>query len=58
MKYWINSNTMNNYPSLSHIPEETCIREAREETGYEVSIINLLNKDKKKYIFLVEELSN
>jgi 8-oxo-dGTP diphosphatase len=35
-------------------PEQTCIREVREETGYEVQIKKLLLKGKEKFTFLAE----
>ncbi|WP_108669161.1 NUDIX domain-containing protein [Peribacillus acanthi] len=35
-------------------PFETCIREVKEETGYDVAIKELLYTNKKKYIFLGE----
>jgi 8-oxo-dGTP diphosphatase len=35
-------------------PEEACIREVKEETGYEIRIIELLNYTKDKYTFKTE----
>jgi 8-oxo-dGTP diphosphatase len=37
--------------------EQTCIREVREETGYEVQIKKLLFKGKEKFTFLAEVIS-
>ncbi|RDU38863.1 DNA mismatch repair protein MutT [Neobacillus piezotolerans] len=35
-------------------PEQSCIREVREETGYEVEIIKLLAKNGSKYTYQAE----
>lgn len=35
-------------------PEQACIREVREETGYDVSINRLIYKDDQKFTFFVE----
>ncbi|SFL84319.1 Broad specificity phosphatase PhoE [Paenibacillus sp. 1_12] len=35
-------------------PEQACIREVKEETGYDVRITHLLNRSESKYTFLVE----
>jgi 8-oxo-dGTP diphosphatase len=35
-------------------PEQACIREVKEETGYEVRIIKLLFHNREKYSFLAE----
>lgn len=35
-------------------PEEACIREVKEETGYDTVVIRLLNKDEFKYTFIAE----
>ncbi|MEH7444496.1 NUDIX domain-containing protein [Bacillus sp. JJ1122] len=35
-------------------PEEACIREVKEETGYDAVVIRLLNKDEFKYTFIAE----
>lgn len=35
-------------------PEQACIREVREETGYEVRVTELIYKGKVKFTFLAE----
>jgi 8-oxo-dGTP diphosphatase len=35
-------------------PEEACIREVREETGYKIRIIELMNSEKDKSTFRAE----
>jgi 8-oxo-dGTP diphosphatase len=35
-------------------PEQACLREVREETGYEVQITNLLYKGKEKFTYMAE----
>jgi len=35
-------------------PEEACIREVKEETGYDAEVIRLLYKDEYKYTFIAE----
>ncbi|WP_419961783.1 NUDIX hydrolase [Psychrobacillus sp. BM2] len=35
-------------------PEDACIREIKEETGYEVKIKELLNTESTKFTYLVE----
>jgi len=35
-------------------PEQACIREVKEETGYDVSIVKKLFSNEKKYTFLAE----
>jgi 8-oxo-dGTP diphosphatase len=35
-------------------PEEACIREVKEETGYDVRIKSLLHHDSKKYTYIVQ----
>lgn len=35
-------------------PEEACVREVKEETGYDVELTDCIVKDEKKYIFKAE----
>jgi 8-oxo-dGTP diphosphatase len=35
-------------------PEQACIREVKEETGYDIRIIKLLHEKNEKYTFLAE----
>jgi 8-oxo-dGTP diphosphatase len=35
-------------------PEEACIREVKEETGYDIQITNLLHEKDGKYTYLAE----
>lgn len=35
-------------------PEQACIREVKEETGYDVAIKQLLTKSSKKFTFIAE----
>lgn len=35
-------------------PEEACIREVKEETGYDAVVIRLLYKDEFKYTFMAD----
>ena len=35
-------------------PEQACIREVKEETGYDVRIIKLLHEKNEKYTYLAE----
>ncbi|WP_260871279.1 NUDIX hydrolase [Paenibacillus sp. Y412MC10] len=38
-------------------PEEACIREVREETGYEVRLISLMHFEEEKYTYRAEIIS-
>lgn len=40
---------------VNELPEETCIREAQEESGLEINLYNPLNKELKKSCTLVGE---
>lgn len=35
-------------------PEEACIREVKEETGYDVKIVNLFTNNEKSFMFKAE----
>jgi 8-oxo-dGTP diphosphatase len=35
-------------------PEEACVREVKEETGYEVQLVKLLSENNMKYTFQAE----
>jgi 8-oxo-dGTP diphosphatase len=38
-------------------PEEACIRELKEETGFTIKVLKLIDTTKENYIFMVEILS-
>jgi len=38
-------------------PEEACIREVREETGYEVQLISQMHFEEEKYTYIAEIIS-
>jgi 8-oxo-dGTP diphosphatase len=42
---------------VNETPEEACIREVKEETGYNVKLKSLLFKNKSKYSFVAEIMS-
>lgn len=35
-------------------PEAACIREVKEETGFDVELVNLLHKDENKFTYLAK----
>lgn len=39
---------------VNETPEEACIREVKEETGYDVSIIRRIYSDEDKFTYLAQ----